>query len=224
MTEPASGYVAGVHESPYLREPGYAVRYRDRRFLSGSGARTDRAERRALRALLQRCPAVAGPWLDAPSGAGRLSDELPGPVVQVDRDPAMLQACPGAGQRACASVHALPFAAHAFAGALCHRLLQHIATPQERVAILRELARVVRGPLVVSFFDACSLQHARRLLRCALRRRPPGRHAISRTAFRSELATAGWQPLAMQPLRRFLSEQTLVLCVPAAPTRVPGAG
>lgn len=217
----AGRYGASVPESPYRREHGYALRYRDQRFQTGSGARTDRAERRALQRLLRSCPTVAGCWLDVPSGAGRLSGELPGPVVQVDRDPAMLQACPGTGPRACASVHALPFPTHAFAGALCHRLLQHIATADERVAILRELARVVRGPLVVSFFDACSLQHARRLLRCALRRRPPGRHAISRAAFRGELQAAGWRPLAMQPLRRFLSEQTLVLCEPWS---APGHG
>jgi hypothetical protein len=206
-----------VHESPYLREPGYAERYRDRRFRSGSGARTDQAERAALRALLQRCPPVAGCWLDMPSGAGRLSDELPGPVVQIDRDPAMLQACSGRHRRVCASALSLPLAGPAFAGGLCHRLLQHIATPHERVAILRELARVVHGPLVVSFFDAYSLQHARRLLRCALRRRPPRRHAVSREMFRRELAAAGWRLVAMQPLRRFVSEQTLVLCLPAMP-------
>ncbi|MCC7064066.1 MAG: class I SAM-dependent methyltransferase [Planctomycetes bacterium] len=200
-------------ETPYLRESGYAERYRDRRFREGSGSGTDRRERRALRALLAQAKWSAGPWLDAPSGAGRMSDELPGPVVQVDRDPAMVGACGPGRPRACASVHALPFADGTFSGALCHRLLQHIATPVERIAILRELARVCRGPIVVSFFDACSLQHLRRQLRRRLGKNRSGRSAVARGAFLREVQAAGLQPIAVQALRRFLTEQTLVLCM-----------
>jgi SAM-dependent methyltransferase len=207
-------YRARVPESPYRREPGYAERYRDRRFASGSGSATDRRERAALRALLRRCPTDAGLWLDAPCGAGRLSDELPGRVVQVDRDPRMVSACGPQHLRACASVHALPFADGAFAGVLCHRLLQHIPTGAERIDILRELARVARGPIVVSFFDAWSLLHLRRRLRSWLGRRRSGRVAVARRHFRRELQAAGLHVVAMHSLRRLLAEQTLVLCLP----------
>jgi len=206
-----------VHESPYDREPGYAARYRDRRFHTGSGAGTDARERAALRALLalQRWP--AGTWLDAPCGAGRMSDELPGPAVRIDRDVAMVAACPGPGPRACASVHNLPFGDGAFAGALCLRLLQHIATPVERITILRELARVTAGPVVVSFFDAGSLQHLRRQVRRCLGKNRSGRSAVPRAAFVGELRAAGMRVVAMRALRRFVAEQTLVLCVRAGP-------
>jgi hypothetical protein len=203
-----------MRETPYVREPGYAERYRDRRFGSGSGAATDRRERAALRALLRRAARVAGaagPWLDAPSGAGRMAAELPGPAVLLDRDPAMLVAAGPGRPRACGSVHALPFADRAFAGVLCHRLLQHIPTPAERIDILRELGRVSRGPIVVSFFDACSLQHLRRLVRRALGRRRSGRSAVGRRAFLRECRAAGLRPVAVQPLRRFVAEQVLVL-------------
>ncbi len=198
-------------ETPYDREPGYAQRYRDQRFRAGSGARTDRRERRALRALLARCAAPAGPWLDAPAGAGRMSAELPGPVVLVDRAREMLRAAGAASRRACSSVHALPFPDGAFAGALCHRLLQHIPTPVERIDILRELGRVCRGPIVVSFFDACSLQHLRRRLRRAFGKRRSGRSAVRLGAFLAECRTAGLEPAAVRPLRRFVAEQVLVL-------------
>lgn len=201
-----------VDETPYLREPGYAERYRDHRFASGSGAGTDRRERAALRALLQRCTWTDGPWLDAPSGAGRMSDELPGPVVLVDRDPAMVHAAPPGRPRACASVHALPFADDTFAGALCHRLLQHIPTAAERIDILRELARTTHGPIVVSFFDACSLQHLRRVLRRTFGKTRSGRSAVRRRGLLAELRAAGLQPIGFQPLRRFVAEQTLVAC------------
>ncbi|MCR9247093.1 MAG: class I SAM-dependent methyltransferase [bacterium] len=207
-------------ETPYEREPGYAMRYRDRRFQSGSGAATDRRERRALRDLLAAASAATptatatGIWLDAPSGAGRMSDELPQPVVQVDRDPEMVRAAPGDGARACASVLRLPFVDDAFAGALCHRLLQHIPTPVERIDILRELRRVTTGPIVFSFFDARSLQHVRRQLRRRLGKRRSGRSAVSRRQLQRELAAAGLRAVRFVALRRFFSDQTLVLCVP----------
>lgn len=210
---PRPRIVLPVRETPYRREPGYAERYRDRRFREGTGSATDRRERAVLRRLLARAQWSEGPWLDAPCGAGRLSDELPGPVVQVDRDPAMVRACGEGRARACASVHALPFADRTFAGALCHRLLQHIATPVERLTILRELSRVTRGPIVLSFFDARSLQHLRRCLRRRLGKPRSGRSAVARGAFLRELRAAGLQPIAVQALRRFLGEQTLVLCM-----------
>jgi len=205
-----------VQESRYEREPGYALRYRDRRFRTGTGAGTDRRERRALAALLRQAEFGDGPWLDAPCGAGRLSEALPAAAVLVDRDPAMVAAVELPLPRACASVHALPFADRSFAGALCMRLLQHIATPVERIDILRELRRVTRGPIVVSFFDACSLQHLRRRLRPVFGRRRSGRHAVRRDAFADELRRAGLAPVAMRALRRYLGEQTLVLCRPLA--------
>ena len=198
-------------ETPYLREPGYAERYRDRRFRSGSG-RTDARERRALAALLAAARHGDGPWLDAPSGAGRMSSALPGPVVQVDRDPTMVAACGPERPRACASVHALPFRDATFAGVLCHRLLQHIPTAVERRDILRELARVTEGPIVVSFFDACSLQHLRRLVRRRFGKATSGRSAVRRATFLAELRAAGLTVVAVRPLRRFVAEQTLVLC------------
>lgn len=203
-------------ETPYRREPGYAQRYRDQRFAAGSGSGhgTDRRERAALRELLRLAPTTSGAWLDAPSGAGRMSAELPGPVVQVDRDTAMLRASPMPSPRVCGSVHALPFADGCFAGTLCHRLLQHIPTAVERIDILRELARVTCGPIVVSFFDATSLQHLRRRLRRLFGKPRSGRSAVARWAFLAELRQAGLQPVAVRALRRFVAEQTLVLCLP----------
>lgn len=200
-----------MQESRYEREPGYAERYRDRRFRTGSGSGTDRRERRAIRHLLRSATPRDGIWLDAPCGAGRLSDELPGRAIQVDRDPNMVLAAGGVRSRACASVHALPFADDTFAGALCMRLLQHIATPVERTTILAELARVTDGPIVVSFFDARSLQHLRRRLRPLLGKRRSGRFAVSRGNFRRELQAAGLEVVAIRSLLRFVGEQTIVL-------------
>jgi SAM-dependent methyltransferase len=198
-------------DTPYVREAGYAERYRDRRFATAHGPRTDRRERHALRALLRECGAGAGPWLDAPCGTGRLAAELPGPVVLVDRDRTMLAACPDP-RRVCAAVSALPFEDGAFAGVLCCRLLQHLPAAAERRAVLREFARVSRGPVIVSFFDAMSLQHARRLVRRRLGKKRSGRTAITRRALLADLRAAGLRPLRYRALGRFVAEQTLVAC------------
>lgn len=211
-------------ETPYVREEGYATRYRDARFQSGSGRGTHARETRAIRALLERALAHApdcagGNWLDMPSGAGRLSSLLPAArVVRVDRDAAMLDAC-GAVQgtgRTCARAAALPFADGSFRGALTMRLLHHIGTPDERRGILRELRRVTAGPLVVSFFESRNLQNLRRQMgRRAFGRRNTGRSAIRWATFCDDLRAAGWQPQARRPLCRWISEQWLVLATPS---------
>ncbi|MCA8958226.1 MAG: hypothetical protein KDC87_19270, partial [Planctomycetes bacterium] len=85
-----------VRETPYERPPGYAARYRDARFATGTGPATHRREARALAALIDRAGRdldVHAPWLDVPSGAGRLTAMLPGRAVCVDRNPDMLRAC-----------------------------------------------------------------------------------------------------------------------------------
>ena len=202
-------------ENPYLREAGYARRYRDQRFAAGTGEATHRREVAAVRRLLAEATASGGPWLDVPCGTGRLTELLPGPAVQVDRDLTMLRTCPAESRRACASVMALPWADGTFEGALCMRLLHHLQTSAERTAALAELRRVTRGPIVVSFFHALSVQHGRRLLARRLGKRRSGRGAITARRFRADLAAAGLRAARELPLRRFLSEQWLVLATPS---------
>lgn len=203
-------------ETPYRREDGYAERYRDRRFHTGSGPGTHRREIRALESLLATQPKTAGRWLDVPSGAGRMTEFMPGAhTVRCDRDPAMVQAATQAdGPRVAASIHRLPFADGVFDGALCFRLLHHIPTSEERRVILSELRRVVDGPLIASFFDAQSVQHWRRTIRRRLGKTVSGRCAVTRTRFASDLAAAGWRPERYAALGRFVREQTLVLAHP----------
>ena len=201
-------------ETPYLRGPGYPEHYRDCRFTTGTGARTHRRESRALGRLLALVPEGVGPWLDMPAGTGRFCELLPGPVVQVDRNCAMLAAGVGDRPRVCAAGSCLPFPADTFAGALCLRLMHHLPSPWERARILAELRRVTRGPILVSYFDALSLQHLRRVLGRALGRHRSGRCAIPWRRFRGELRQAGLEPAAKVHLWPWFSEQALVLALP----------
>ena len=200
-------------EHAFDRPAGWAVDYRDRRFQAGSGAGTDRRERRALATLLRRAGPTEGAWLDVPCGAGRMSGLLPGPVVQVDYAPAMLEAIDApAGPRVRASAFELPFADDSFAGALCHRLMHHVPVREDRVILLRELQRVTRGPVIVSFFHAVSLQNARRALARRFRgKRRSSRGGITLRSFLCDLHEAGLELVTARPLFPFVSEQWLAL-------------
>lgn len=83
----------------------------------------------------------------------------------------------------------------------------------ELEAILRELARVSAGPVLVSFFDAASLQHLRRRLRVALGGRRSARVAVRLRVLREDLAAAGLRIVRVASLRRWFSEQRLLLAV-----------
>lgn len=199
-------------ETPYLREAGYPQRYRDLRFATGTGRRTHRREVAAVQSLLGRADVRGGTWLDMPSGTGRLTHLLPGAAWQLDRDDGMLRASAPGHVRVCASALALPCGDGVFEGALCMRLMQHLPTPGERIACLKELRRVTRGPVLVSFFHALSIPHLRRQLRSRFGGRTSRRLAIGARQFRRELAAADLRFVAMVPLGRLLlSEQRIVL-------------
>lgn len=153
-----------------------------------------------LRQALER----AGPAdrvLDVPCGAGRLTSTIAAharEVVAVDVARAMLAEARGtwAARGAPpafvnASAFALPFADGAFDVAVCWRLLQHFEKVEDRARILRELGRVTRRAIVLSFSDA-ETGRARRL---ASRKREAGRRvAITRAELSTELESCGLLP------------------------------
>jgi SAM-dependent methyltransferase len=202
---------AGARENTYVRAPGYAARYRDLRFARASGPRTHAREMAAIAHCLAAAGDLHGPWLDMPCGTGRASGLLPQPVVQVDRDLAMLRAIEGpAASRVCASGLRLPFADATFHGVLCLRLLQHLPLDARRT-VLAELARVARSYVLFSYFDARTVQHWRRVVRRALGKTRSGRVAVAWPQLRAELTELRLRVLARRALLPWLSEQTLVL-------------
>jgi SAM-dependent methyltransferase len=191
----------------------YSRHYRERRFRTFWGRRTGARESRLLAELLARLEGGSGPWLDVPCGAGRLTPLLPQepPPVGCDLSYFMAAAAEIPGGRVQGSALALPFRDGSFAGCLCFRLLHHLAGPEERIRVLGELARVSRRWVVVSFFHSWSLQDLRRRVRHHLLGRRRGRRSVSWRRLRAEAAAAGLEPLAVRPLRRFVSEQWLAL-------------
>lgn len=102
----------------------------------------------------------------------------------------------------------LPLADESMDAVLCSRLIQRFSRSHERIEVLREVARICRVGAVVSFFDAASFKHRRRLRRQARRGRLGNRHAVSRSQFVSEAQQAGLRCVSMHALLRFHTELT----------------
>ena len=179
-----------------------------------------RREREALAELLARTGLGRGARvLDCPAGAGRLADLLAArglSVVAADQSVAMLGhaagALSGAGLPrllAAADALALPFRDGGFDLVLCHRLIHHLGTEPERRALLRSLAAATRRWVILSWFDAATLQHLRRAIRRPFR--PSGRHAVTRATLARDAAYAGLRAVASLAPRPWVSEITFAL-------------
>ncbi len=182
------------------------------------------SHRREMR-LVRRALRIAGaqsPLLDCPCGAGRLVPTLlqvVDDVTCVDISATMvaeaqqaLAAEAAAGKVAfeVAPVYELPFADDQFDTAVCHRLIHHMPDAEERAAVYRELARVARRRVVLSFSDD-STRKGRSQRRRGVHRR---RHALMPDELFAELAPHGLTPLA-QPMR-LNTFSSLVAVVPLA--------
>jgi ubiquinone/menaquinone biosynthesis C-methylase UbiE len=111
------------------------------------------------------------------------------------------------------SAFALPFRRDAFAAVASVRLLHHYRRT-DRVAILRELARVARDRAVVTVFDAASVKHRRRRRKEARRGRPSLRFGVDLAVFRDELEEAGIRPGRMRRLLPGFAELAFVSGAP----------
>ena len=95
-----------------------------------------------------------------------------------------------------ASSDRLPFDDDAFDSAVCHRLLHHMPTAEERAQTLRELARVASRRVICSFSDDSTPKAARQRKRGVKR----NRHPLAPEAFLGEAAAAGLEAIG-EPLR-----------------------
>jgi ubiquinone/menaquinone biosynthesis C-methylase UbiE len=204
----------------HYEDTATAADYRGRFSKSWARRLSNRVELRMLRNALERA-GRGGRVLDVPCGAGRLTAtiaEHAREVVAVDVARAMLAEARGtAAARGAspafvnASAFALPFADGAFDLAVCWRLLQHFESAVDRARILRELGRVTRRAIVLSFSDA-ETGRARRLARRS--RTKPGRVAITRRDLSAELESCG---LRAERFYRLFGPLSVVAAVVARP-------
>jgi len=198
------------------RAPGAGARYAGTRFRAGREARDPARLARLLERHLGPLPADApGPalLLDAPCGAGRLFPTLAarGRVVGLDVSPAMLEGARARGAEAllAGDLAALPFAAQSFDAVVCCRLLHHLEREEDLVRIARELVRVSRALVLVTYWDAASLPALRRRLLPSAR--APRRFARPRAAVEAAFVAAGAEVVERAWSLRFVSRQAYLV-------------
>jgi hypothetical protein len=185
-----------------------AARYA-KRFEQGSRKRIDQREQRAVRKIfgeLPDCDSV----LDVPSGAGRFMEALSQrgrrrvlemdvafEILEYARDKAT-----AFGSAVCVmqgDASRLPVADGEVDCVFSNRLLHHIISPAERIAILREFHRVCRRWAVVSFFNYKGLANLRGMLKRLKGRRPPYEHQPTQEQFGREATESGFRVTKIVP-------------------------
>lgn len=103
----------------------------------------------------------------------------------------------------------LGFDDDAFDAVACNRLFHHFAESETRRRALAELARVCRGPIVVSYFSSFALSALQRRVANAVRGiRPVDRIPVAPRVFRADVQAAGLVEEACLPVRWGISPQT----------------
>lgn len=140
-----------------------------------------RREYALLRRLLASQPHCAT-LLDLPSGGGRLSPqiaEFTDLLIEADIALGQVQYGKEFGRVKTpqvwmtASGFHIPFRDASLDGIVCVRLNHHLPTADERERLVRELLRVARKFVVMTFFDYHSLKNLGRRLRQPLDKKPP---------------------------------------------------
>lgn len=208
------GEVNRSGEGNYSARWGYRTidvrRYEARRY----GGRTRQLNFRFLswriRQALRDVP-PGGTILDAPCGTGVLTDLLASlglAVTSLDISPAMLAVAterPGGRGFVRADIERLPFPSGSFDAVVCNRFLMHV--PGElRPAVLRELCRVSRGPLVVTVCHPYTLKSFGRALRRRLGLRAKHHERIGMREIRREATAAGLRIDRVAAVTPLLSE------------------
>jgi ubiquinone/menaquinone biosynthesis C-methylase UbiE len=197
-------------------DPDHARRYVVR-WDTPRGRARDERKRRALAAALARLDGCAS-VLDVPCGTGRMSAFLATgrSYVGLDLAPAMLaqaRARHASARYAVGDLARLPLADRCVDVAVCIRLMHLVRDRAQRIAFLRELARVARCGVIVDFRHDRALRtilgSAR--ARLGLRARPHNAHALEDVA--REFAEAGLADPQFVPVRRpaFLSDKMVAV-------------
>ena len=161
--------------------------------------------------------------LDMPCGFGRFAPLLVGlgltplwadiSYAMAERTSRRTEARFGIGQFV-GSATQIPLSTNSVDGAICIRLVEHFKHGQGRSDILRELGRVVRRWLVVSFYDSATIHGKTKRLACKWRGKEVAVAMQSRASFRAEADTAGLDVVAFRAPAPFVHAHTFALLTP----------
>lgn len=187
------------------KEPLEAMAYREARFTSSRRWRwTHKREMQIVLCFLNSF-GNHDRGLDVPCGAGRLAScfETAGCAwfgVDVSLAMAKLAGASDRRKTVVADAATLPFGTGVFPLVVCVRLLHRIQDKATRLCILRELARLCKGTILVSYYTRWNLRGIQRWLRSKY----PG---LSLGEIRGELKEAGFRIKQEIPLRRISQQQ-----------------
>jgi len=198
--------------------------YEGRRYTGHSQGFLDRRERTCLEQLIRTRVAAPGQTvLDMPCGYGRIAPMLVGlgltplwgdiSFAMAQRVSRRTEAKFGIGQLV-GNVEQIPLVTNAVDGATCIRLIEHFRMGQSRTDAMREMGRVVRRWLVVSFYDGASLHGKTKRLACKMRGKKVAVAMQSRASFRAEADTASLDVIAFHAPVRFVHAHTFALLTP----------
>ncbi|MEE8348316.1 MAG: class I SAM-dependent methyltransferase [Acidobacteriota bacterium] len=173
-------------------------------------------EQSLVEGLLTKCGLEGGSILDVPCGYGRFAPlfaRLGIKAFGIDLDPEMVALAVGhqlGGDReqgACSTVFQLPFADSSFDGVVCIRLLHLRFSTEERLAIIRELARVSRRHVIISVYHFTALHGVARFFNST-----PGRVQLMTPQQLSDLVRdSGLECQTIRCLMPYLHMQTFVV-------------
>jgi SAM-dependent methyltransferase len=102
-----------------------------------------------------------------------------------------------------------------FDAVVCNRLFHHYPEPDLRRAVLRELKRICKGRIIVSYYSNFALSALRFHLSARLRRETPlDRVPIWHSVFEADIESAGLRCEKQFPVRFGVSPQTYLRLVP----------
>ncbi len=111
-----------------------------------------------------------------------------------------------------ASAFHIPLRDAAVDGTICIRLCHHLPTAAERERLFRELMRVSRRFIIVTYFDHYSLKNLTRRMRHPFDRKPP-KMTMTKGRVEELARESGWRLVAAPPLNRIASGHRFALLV-----------
>lgn len=205
----------------FYQDARIAKDYETHRFAGGRSAR-NRAKWRAITKALARAGDIRE-LLDLPTGTGRF---VPGflsaglSLVGADISHEMMKQArakagdaPPAGMQGFlqCDAEALPLRDASFDAVASIRFFMHL-TPQVRVAVLREFARVSRRWVIVDYRHRHALRNVLKRWAHAAGLRPPAPPRISRDEMEAELRAAGLRVVEIFVVTPVFSDKWVVLC------------
>lgn len=189
-----------------------------------NGSFRQRRERNCLVRLIAGIPA-GSLVLDLPCGTGRVTRliaEAGHRVLAGDSSLAMVEATKSNLQAKYPTLtarvmdaKATQLADQSVDAVVCNRLLHHFPDAASRIEVLREFARISRGPVIVSFSCSFGLDVVlQRTMRRLQGRQLRHYHPLSLQQFRDEFAQAGLQAVSSRSVLWGLSRMRYLVGVP----------